>query len=411
MNSTIETIAIGDEILTGTIADTNSAYIGDEMMKLGYRLARETVIADDEAQIIQTLEERSERARLIFVFGGLGPTSDDRTVAAVCRWLGTKPKEHEASRSFIEIAYRQRGQPLNPHALKQALYPETAEPLANLVGMAPGFRVIREHCELYFLPGVPLEMEAIFQHSIRPRVHGKANEMTHVHTKIWKCLGIFESQLQVTLDPVEAMLGTNAWLGYRTHFPENHLTLYYRDGEPDHQKVIERINELLKPWCFTRERESIESIVLRSLKQRGWRLSLAESCTGGLVSNRISRIAGASDALWGGVCVYQLDAKQKLLGLQLENSDQAVTQQATRSLALHILDISGSEMSAAVTGFLGPDPGSAEAPAGTVFCCAVDKKQRMLEKRFQLNTKNRERTQWGAATYLLDVIRQLVVTV
>lgn len=404
----METIAIGDELLSGTISDTNSTYIAAELMELGYRLARETVIADDIQTIIDTLKERSKSANMVFVFGGLGPTSDDKTVDAVCKMSGAIPVEHPLSRERIERAYRERGQGLNPHALKQALYPDVAKPLANSVGMAPGFWWKLGNTDLFFLPGVPLEMMAIFQEQIKPwlSTHLAKQSIDRIQTRLWKCIGIYESQLQVAMDPIEKLLPTDAWLGYRTHFPENHVTLYRLGAKTfDLGTLTEQIDTVLSPWTFTTSKEEMEEIVLRELKLRNWTVAFAESCTAGLACQKLSQIPGASNWLWGGVNTYQLTAKKELLAIGLDRAEDAVSEETTRDMARAILRISGADVAAAVTGFLGPDEGSAAARKGTVFCCVMGRNERILEKRLYVNPTNRPRAQTGAAIYLLDLVR------
>lgn len=411
MSFSIETLAIGDEILTGAIADTNSAFVGAQLMALGHRLDRETAIEDNEAIIGATLKARSEKARVLVVFGGLGPTSDDRTVDAVCAVIGGKPTLHAPSQRNIEEAYRERKQPLNPHALKQALYPDNATPLPNSVGMAPGFHAKIGGCDCYFLPGVPLEMQAIFQeHAVKhmQALSGFQNAAV-LRTRIWKCIGIFESQLQMVMDPVEAILGEDAILGYRTHFPENHLTLYFRgQDEAKFQDLSGRIEKVLAPWCFARTSDSMEELVFQGLKEKGLRLALAESCTAGLVANRLSAISGASEVLWGGVTVYQPDAKKKLVGVEVATADWAVSAECTRRLAEGIRAVSGVEVSAAITGYLGPKDGGPAKPAGTLFLCAIDSRGQVKAKELRVNAKDRQRAQWGAATHLLDLIRTVI---
>lgn len=404
----IETVAIGDELLCGTIADTNSAYIAQETTALGHRLQKVTVIADDIGTIQATLRERARTCDLLVIFGGLGPTSDDKTVEALCELLQCPPVSHGPSRLNIEAAYQKRGQPLNPHALKQALYPEFTTPLPNSAGMAPGFRAVIDNCICIFLPGVPLEMKAIFQEQVKPTLNSiKGFAQTGVLQKrVWRCLGIFESQLQLEMDPIEKNLGQDAWLGYRTHFPENHLTLYYRGKDlRELESMVSQIDCILDRWCYSRTDDDIESTVFRQLRTQGARVALAESCTGGLVANRLTRNAGASDILWGGIVAYSLPAKKSLMNLAFSRADDAVSESSALQMAESLRSKSDAEYTAAITGYLGPDAGGPDKPAGTIFCCVIDKKGVAWERKVTLNAQQRERTQWGAATHLLDLIR------
>lgn len=401
----IETIAIGDELLTGRISDTNSTFISDELFKMGMRLQRISVIPDDFPVIESQIRESAKRAELVICFGGLGPTSDDKTAEAVSKVIGGGVSEHEASKERLLKFYEARGREVTSQALKQILYPTNAEPLLNTAGMAPGFHCRIEKCDFYFLPGVPREMKTIFFEHIKPRLIADAAE---IETRIFRCIGIWESELQKRMDAVEATLPKDAWLGYRTRFPENHLTLYGRKelGAQFFDETGGIIREILKPWTYTESHRELEELIFERLKETAQTLAFAESCTGGLAAQRMTRVSGASDVIWGGVTVYQSGAKAKLLDVVLANPLDAVSAETSRKLAENLKKKSGCSVAAAVTGYLGPAGGTDVAPLGTIYLAVLGRT--LIEKKMELPNRPREEGQWGASTYLLHLIYEAI---
>lgn len=404
----IETLAIGDEILAGNISDTNSTFVAENLLRSGLLLLRQTVIPDNERAISDAIKEISNRADIVVCFGGLGPTSDDKTAGCVANILGLGLVAHEPSKGKLVRFYRERNRELTTHVLKQVNYPTGSEPIPNLNGLAPGFRAPLGNCLFYFLPGVPEEMKAMWKKWVLPDIITRVapeNERVSVHS--WRCIGIHESELQHVLDPIEAVLPKGSIIGYRTVFPENHVTLYFRSSAESCDRAFDdlrrKITELLREWCYTETDEELEHIVGKELAERQWKIAIAESCTGGLTLQRLTRIAGASDYVWGGCAVYQLDAKKKLLGLELGREEEAVSQECSYRLAESLKRVSGCEITAAVTGYMGPTGGTLQDPVGTIYLCVLG--DRRLERRLLQTGRSRDQTQWGASAQLLNLIR------
>jgi nicotinamide-nucleotide amidase len=403
----IETLAIGDELLTGRIADTNSAFVGDQLFRKGFRLQRTSAIADDEASIVPTLKECSTRADYVICFGGLGPTSDDKTAEVVARLLGSPLVSHPASLERLTAAMASRNRVLTPQLLKQVVYPEKAQAIGNGVGSAPGFACTLGKARLFFLPGVPLEMKPMFMDSVLPEIL-RASGPGYLQSQIWKCIGIPESELQRKMDGIERALPPEAWLGYRTRFPENHLTLYWKslssERTPEFEKVASVIEKEIAGLFYTKSDLELEELVLEQLRALGMHLALAESCTGGMASHRMTRVPGSSEFFFGGTVVYQVAAKARLLGVELENPTDAVSAQCTLELAKSLQKRSGCAVTAAVTGYMGPTGGTHSDPLGTVYIAVVGKD--VVESRFQIYGQSRESNQWGASTLLLNEVRK-----
>jgi nicotinamide-nucleotide amidase len=410
MSLRIETLAIGDEILTGKISDTNSTFVANAFFAAGFRLTATSVVLDDLTEMKRALLEASTRADIVVVFGGLGPTSDDKTAECVASLLNCKLAIHEPSRVKMERYYESRKLTVTSHALKQVLYPETAVPLPNLNGMAPGFRCQLGKATFFFHPGVPSEMRKMFTESVVPYVKERAGVVGEIVAQTWRCLGIGESDVQGRMDAVEAELPKSAWLGYRTKFPENHLTLYANKDqeEGERNKIALRIGQILAPWSYSDENRELEEIISTELSKRHWTIAFAESCTGGMTVQRMTRLPGASAIVWGGTVVYQIPAKQSLLNVNLPTKEDSVSERCSRELAERMLSLSGCDVAASITGWLGPDGGTEQDRVGTLYTHVVGKPETGIRAaaRIVQGVRSREENQWAASTYLLNEIRK-----
>lgn len=413
MSFLIETIAIGDELLNGKVSDTNSTFVAERLFDRGFALNRKHVVADVESEMVDILRQVAGRCRVAFVFGGLGPTSDDKTAEVVARLLGSKIITHEPSKERMLAYYKLRNRPVNEASFKQVLYPEKTSPLANKEGMAPGFHCRLENCDLFFLPGVPREMKAMFDQEVIPQVEKiwateKVGPAILAHT--WKCLGIFESELQMLMNEEEKALGSKGWVGYRTHFPENHLALYVHANDAKAAETFEafktRIASKLAPYVFGENKATLEEIVIHRLRLSNLRLAVAESCTGGALAARLTTVPGSSDVFWGGVATYQLDAKKALLGVDVASPEAAVSELCSRNLALNLKDRSHVDITVGITGYMGPSGGTTDDPLGTVYICVQG--TRRMEKKIILPPRSRKELQHGAVTYALDLVRQML---
>jgi nicotinamide-nucleotide amidase len=272
---------------------------------------------------------------------------------------------------------------------------------------------------MFFLPGVPYEMKAMFMEHVLPKIQARLSAelgLVDIYSHVWRCLGIWESELQRVMDPIEAVLPKNAYLGYRTRPPENHLTLYWKhedSGSPNAFAAwLPKIREILKPWTYTEDNNDLEAVVGYAIRDRKWRVALAESCTGGFGVQRLTRIPGASDWVWGGYTTYQLEAKSKMLGVHVPSAEAAVSAECAESMARAVLQSSGCDIGASITGFLGPTGGTDKEPLGTIYLSVVPsdsaqkKGARVLTERLIIPVRTREDAQWSASSYLLNLVRR-----
>lgn len=400
----IETLAIGDELLTGKISDTNSTFISKELFSLGLSVQKTTLILDRDEDIEKTILEISKRADYAICFGGLGPTSDDRTVDCVSKILKCQKTLHEPSYERLKELYATRKREVTSQALKQVYYPALAKPLSNSKGMAPGFEIKIDRCVFYFLPGVPVEMKAIFNEHILETFSkvSTQHKLEKVFSHTWRCMGIFESDLQKLMDPVEESLPENAWLGYRTVFPENHLTLYYRANEKkeDWNTLVEKIGRLTRSFSYSENNEELEQVIVKTLIEKKMTIAFAESCTGGLCSQRLTRVMGCSKVLWGGVNLYQFSSKNNLLDLDIQNAQDAMSLETSNLLAEKIKQISKCSIAVSITGAL------EEKDMSKIYMVILGDKK--IEKEMTLAPRSRYELQWGASSQVLNLVKELL---
>jgi nicotinamide-nucleotide amidase len=409
----IETLAIGDELLTGKISDTNSSFVGSTLFSKGYRLIRQNVILDDSVAIISAIKEISQRAKVAICFGGLGPTSDDITAITVAQLLQKTLITDEPSKTRMIAFLEARGRKVTEPTLKQVLVPEGTQVIPNFVGLAPGFSFSLNGCLFFFLPGVPSEMKPMFEETVLPLIQTVMPVAGEVESRVWRCIGIVESEVQRLMTPIEKKLPQGVWLGYRTRFPENYLYLYCLDNDPSSRAKkldawTKEIESLISPFCYGKAERDLEEWVFDLLKQKNKKTVLAESCTGGLVIHRLTHVPGASDFVWGGYVTYQIEAKEKILGVVLEDPLDAVSLKCTEALAEKSLQMSDCDLSLAITGYMGPSGGTSKDPVGTVYICVLDKQGKKLSEKIQLPPRPRATLQWGASSFALNVLRKFL---
>lgn len=373
-------------------------------MNAGQRVARQTVIPDDTEAITHALQERGCVANILICFGGLGPTSDDRTVETVAAMLNTKSVEDPRSLEKMSRYLEERKRGLDSIVLKQIRYPAVAEPFLNPEGFAPGFTFNLKNCQCFCLPGVPREMQALFDSAVLPRILKAVGQTETWQTFEWRCMGIPESELQRLMDPIEAQLESGSTLGYRTDYPENHLTLYVKTNAlPNLLGIRNQISEKLKPFVYSESGKTLEQAVIETLKTRHWKLAVAESCTGGTVASRLTQVAGSSEVFWGGCTCYQTEAKRILLGVDVKSSEKAVSTECSSELTRKLRTLSACEVAASITGYLGPAGGTTRDPIGTLYL-SIETPQGKFENRLLLPPRERKLNQWAASAYTLKAI-------
>ncbi len=365
-------ISVGDELLIGQVINTNAAFIAEELNKVGIEVERIVTIGDDLESIVQGFNEHYPRFEVVIVTGGLGPTHDDITRTAVCRFFRTDLAPNQEVRENIEKVLKKRNASWSKAADDQVLFPRGASVIRNSFGTAPGELFERDGKYFIVMPGVPYEMEGIMREFVVPYFSSRNSGNVVLHRTL-KTTGIPESMLAERLGNIEELLE-----GAKLAFLPSPLGVRLRitvigNNRSGSQEQIEAIEEKIRAragkFIYGTDDEELEEVLGKILKERGLTISVAESCTGGLVANKITNVPGSSAYFERGVITYSNESKIVLLGISREMIKQygAVSQQVAEAMALGIRRTSGADIGLSTTGIAGPDGGSPEKPVGLVW--------------------------------------------
>lgn len=403
---TVAVVSIGTEITRGELVDTNSQWLADRLTELGHRVVEMATVDDDPGRIGATVQRLSGAHDVIVATGGLGPTTDDLTASAVAQLLGLPLERNEVALRDVRQRLAARGRELTPSNAKQANLPAGSEVLPNRIGTAPGFAVTVGSARAFFLPGVPAEMSTMFDEEVVPRLPRPHGHRCAVRLR---CFGLPESEVNDQLAGIESQ--HRVVLGYRAAFPEIEIKVLAEGetAEETHARcraAADAVKARLGPKYLYGEGDvSLASAVGELLRDSGWTLGLAESCTGGLVSELITRIPGSSAYFLGGVCSYANSAKCHLLGVGADTLGDygAVSEPVARQMAEGTRRMLECDVALAITGIAGPGGGTPEKPVGTVhWAVATPRGTRHWHRVFP---GNRDRVRWLAAYSGLACLR------
>lgn len=404
----IEIINTGTELLLGNTLNTHGAWFGRELFKLGLRIARQTTVPDGEA-IRDSLSEAIDRADAVILTGGLGPTSDDLTREITAQVLGLELITDEAALRSLEGFFALRGRKMVAANLKQALCPVGADILPNANGTAPGIYVPprlngRTNCAVFLLPGPPRELYPMYDTEVVPRLQALAGIEKIHQAVVLKFTGIGESDFH---DGIDARLAEVPGLeyGYCAHIGELDLRMI---GEAAAIQEARRLTlERFEPFLISDDGASMEQAVVSLLAGRGMKFATAESCTGGLISNRITNVPGASEVFTHGFVTYANEAKTGLLGVSPQDiqTHGAVSEEVARAMAEGALQASGADIAVSVTGIAGPGGGSEEKPVGTAWL-AVAVKGGATEASRIYHPRNRKDFKLAVSQAALEAVRR-----
>ncbi|HSH76831.1 MAG TPA: competence/damage-inducible protein A [Longimicrobiales bacterium] len=372
-------VAVGNELLNGETVDTNGAWLGRSLGQLGIPVVGKYTVGDGWDEIQAAVRAATDRAELVVVCGGLGPTPDDLTKEAVADLLGRELLVDEALLSGLRERFRARGYDELPAPnVSQAEVPEGSELLKNPHGTAPGLLLETEGGVIVLLPGVPREMRGIFEGdlvvALRDRFAGRLEPLFHrlIHTT-----GVPESRLSELVEPLLPDDMGPVTLAFLPDLKGVDLRLTVRGASEVEARVwLERVEAalepVLRPWRFEAASGDVAEALIEVLKRTGRRLAVAESCTGGLVAKRITDVPGSSRAFVGGVVAYDDAVKVRQLGVSEGDilRDGAVSETVARQMAAGVARVLGVEAGVGVTGIAGPGGGTADKPVGTVWIAA-----------------------------------------
>ena len=405
----ISTLSIGDELICGQLTDTNAGTIASTLLPEGLRIQRHLTVGDNEADIIGALNELGRLSDAVIVTGGLGPTVDDLTSRAAARATGRRLVINDEARNHVRLMSGKLHNlifcPLND---KQAMIPTKSVLIHNPGGTACGFYLMHNGSFMFFMPGVPAEMIVMLHDTVLPFILERVPHKRFISTVSLNLFGPCEAEVDELLFGI-ARPEHGLTLGICVTFPWMKVTLRAEADNPDAvtallEPAVHAVRERLREYCFSTGNISMDDAVSELFRDRCLTVSLAESCSGGLIAKRLTDIPGSSAYFCEGAVTYSNAAKTRLLGVSVEllNSSGAVSSECASAMAKGIRLASGSDLGLAVTGIAGPDGGSEDKPVGTVFI-SLAASDGCWTKRFQFNGSRddiRTITAWTALDWL-----------
>ena len=373
----ISTLSIGDELVYGEVVDTNSTHIAAGLYDLGIKVQRHMLVGDNEPDIIESIEALADRSELVIVTGGLGPTVDDVTARAAAKATGRRLILNEEALNHMREFIGAEGGEFHAATERQALLPAKSTIIPNPTGTALGFIISWNGRYLIFLPGVPSEMARMLDDTVLPFVQERLRQKVTIRTKVFTLFGISEADIdQIIKDVPDPDNGLS--VAFRVRFPT--IDVKFRcegDGEAAVAVMLEKatavIRERLSDFIVAEDGATLDEEVARLFREKGISVSLAESCTGGLIAKRLTDEAGSSAYFLQGAVVYSNAAKTRMLKVpaKLINEKGAVSAEVAEAMAKGARTDAGSDIAVAVTGVAGPGA-TEEKPAGTVFISLAD---------------------------------------
>jgi nicotinamide-nucleotide amidase len=410
---TAEIVAVGSELLTANRMDTNSLWLTDQLNTLGVEVRRKVVVGDDRTLLAATVRQALAQADIVILTGGLGPTEDDVTRDAVAEALGRKLVFRQDLLDTLSERFRRLQRAMADNNRRQTFLVEGAEPLPNGRGTAPGQWIEQPSKAILLLPGPPSELKAMFTGECLPRLQ-KMLPAQVIRTRFYRVAGMGESDLDQLIAPAYKPFSNPATTILASPGDiQIHLRARGRteaEAEALLAAVGPAIEALLGDRIYSRDGTNLETVTGRQLRARGATLSVAESCTGGLLGERITSVAGSSDYFMGGVVAYSNEMKTRLLGVDAELLQQhgAVSEAAAKAMAAGARARTGSTYAVSVTGEAGPESQSG-APVGTVIVGWAGPEGEPEAARYVL-FGDRNGVRARAAQWALDDLRRKLTT-
>jgi nicotinamide-nucleotide amidase len=407
-----EIIAIGSELLTPRFQDTNSLYLTEQLNAIGIPVVMKTIVGDDEHYLEDAIRHSLARTPILITIGGLGPTEDDVTRKVVGRVLQRQLVLNDEILAKLQRRFKARGVEMPANNARQALVLAGSEILENHNGTAPGLWITAEKNHVILLPGPPSELKPLFETSCMPQLHEMAGGMALARC-VFRTAGLPESILDARIasiytkykNPETTVLAKPGQVEVR-------LTAHGKNRE-DAERLLkelgDQIEQELGDFIFARTESSLEEVVGIYLATKKATISTAESCTGGMVAERLTNVSGSSRYFMSGVICYSNESKMELAGIPplLLEMQSAVSVEVARGLAEGIRARAGTTIGVGVTGIAGPTGGSPEKPVGTVYIAVATPTE--TEHRQFLFPGDRERIRWQASQAALDMVRRAVL--
>ena len=407
-----EIIAIGSELLSPNKSDTNSLWLTDQLNRIGIDVKLKTIVGDDDARLEEVVKDAVKRSRVVIATGGLGPTEDDITRKVVARALGRRLSLDEKLLEEIRTKFQRFGMNMPERNSRQAMVIDGAEVLPNPNGSAPGLYLEQGSCAIALLPGPPREMKPMFENHVKPRLEKIAGDVRFA-TRLMRVTGMGESAVDEKISPIYTQFDNpQTTILFNSSEVEIHLRAHGRT-EGDAEALLDhlslKIEEALGNSVFSFRGETMEEVVGRRLAMTEFTLSVAESCTGGLIAQRLTSVPGSSKYFIEGLVTYSNASKTRLLGVdkKLIKEFGAVSQQVARDMARGVRHKAKTDFGLAVTGIAGPDGGTEEKPVGLVYIALADDAH--TEHKKLTLPGDRELIRWRASQAALDMLRRRLI--
>lgn len=407
----VEIITIGDEILIGQITDTNSTWMAAQLTKQGFEVVAISSVADQKDSITKAIDIAFSRADILLLTGGIGPTKDDITKNTLCSYFNTDLIFDEAVLQNINEIFWRRKYTLNELTRSQAMVPRGSTVIQNRAGTAPIIWFEKNDKILVSMPGVPSEMKTAMRNDILPKLVNQFNVDNYMCTTL-SVSGITESDLAIKLNDFENKLPDYTNLAYLPAYGiiRLRLSLRNRRNGDNLNELTNELKQLVKPFLIDDEDRPIEMLLGILLNEKKLTISTAESCTGGRVSQRITKIAGASNYYKGSIVSYSNEAKINLLGVNSQTLDKhgAVSKQVVEQMAISCCKQLNTDCSIAISGIAGPSGGTDDKPVGTTWIC-TKYGDKILTKLYQFVSAreiNIERATNAGILQIIGMIRE-----
>lgn len=402
-----ELVVIGDEVVSGLILDRNSQYLGKQIYELGIEVRRITSVGDSASEIEGCVKLALQRSDWVVLTGGLGATHDDITKSVLLKVWDCGLTRDQKVADMLDEMFRNRGREVSASVASQCEVPEKAEILYNEKGTAPGFKLVEGKNKLFALPGVPLEMQYLFEKYVAPEMVSQGNKI-FLHRLI-KTTGLAEADLWEKVGSLEAIQDKVAIASLPSHLGVRIRISALADSKHEAEFRLNEVESYLVDrlplYVYGRDEDTLEKKVGKLLKEQSLTLATAESCTGGLIGHRITKVPGSSDYYKEGFVVYSNEAKRDRLGVEPKVIEDygAVSEDVAREMAQGLCKVTGADIGVSVTGIAGPAGGSDLKPVGLTFIAVHDHSGTYCSKF--VFTHDRIRNQERAAQAALNLVR------
>jgi nicotinamide-nucleotide amidase len=409
---TAEIIAIGSELLAPDRTDTNSLWLTDQLNRLGIEVKLKTIVGDDDARLEEAIKDATRRSKVVITTGGLGPTEDDITRKITARALGRRLLLDERVLAEIKQRFQSFGVTMPERNSRQAMVIEDAEVLPNPNGTAPGMFLEHNGTAIILLPGPPREMQPMFSNHVVSKLEQRSGSVRVVR-RMLRVAGMGESAVDEKIAPVYTKYeNPQTTILFNQSEIEIHLTAHGRTEDEANQlldRVVLEIEEQLGNAIFAFRGEKMEEVIGLKLAVGGYTLAVAESCTGGLLAQRITEVPGSSKYFIEGVVTYSNESKTRLLGVEpillLEHG--AVSGPVAEAMSEGMRDRAATDFALSITGIAGPDGGTEDKPVGTVFI-AISSEAGTEHRRLKL-PGDRNLIRWRATQAAMDLLRRRLI--